>query len=739
MLPTVPKQLNVSAPTHRNQRTLIWLHQQDPAVNWSRWDGIVASLTDYDTWVNRQSKLVGLVHIDVPGKEEVDDFMTHLYEISQRIPMILLPQSILALKSQVFWSDNFDNLLNLNTVHEQYPFLKKEWDGSQEDAIAIFAIICRYHCLVDCVETRSSAIEYPLLALSKQTPPEAWLFLQYYIPSSKKRLLEIKECLKRNCASPYVDRIVLLNEKDYSGEWATFPGAEKIQQVVIKTRLTYADVLRYVNNHVPLGVYVMLCNADIYMGKSVLDLWKINMEDRLLALLRWDDFGTGPDKAAIFGPRADSQDTWIFLSDSVKHRMWDYKSFQFQLGQAGCDNAFAGWMLRQRFLLSNPALSFQTFHLHNSGVRTYKQADAIKADIYLNIAPTYLIDTKQEKVPTSPIEHLCNESVEFMVKSSSMSNEITYCTMLEKEGRYVWEPSVENYYFEPAIPVYTWNTGAGVTANGLVYDLSTVYTGKHVEDPRFNYWKNATVDIFTPLQTCLGTMLAIPFENTTVYEDPDMYVTYYLSRVIRLLNLYPDAHYWLPPAFVPFLEGISWNTRQGIVWNKDTACWANKVAGFLPGPSCSELGREDITGLRTILKWKSYPTGLVCSVFVDDVLTEDLAYTRILPFLLLHCRGWTMRTVRTYQDLQGSTMCIMHNPAHRTDTAKIWALPKKACVLEFQQELALHGECQHVAHVADLKSWVLLLSKGPVKDVQEQIVKQVDKWLKKNMDEVVLR
>jgi hypothetical protein len=225
------------------------------------------------------------------------------------------------------------------------------------------------------------------------------------------------------------------------------------------------------------------------MGASLSVLWRMDLKDRMLALLRWDDSADG-EEPVLFGPRADSQDTWILLSDSIKDKTWPYATFDFPLGQPGCDNAFAGHMLRNRISLSNPALTFQTFHLHNSNVRNYTKKDMIVSDLYINLVPTYLIDTKQEQVPKDKAPAICNELVTFEVKSSSISNEITYCTMLEKEGRYKWEPTVENHYFEPAIPVYRWKN-ACVTPNGLVYDPYTIYVGKHVEEDRFNYWKDA--------------------------------------------------------------------------------------------------------------------------------------------------------------------------------------------------------------------------------------------------------
>jgi len=40
--------------------------------------------------------------------------------------------------------------------------------------------------------------------------------------------------------------------------------------------------------------------------------------------------------------------------------------------------------------------------------------------------------------------------------------------------------------------------------------------------------------------------------------------------------------------------------------------------------------------------------------------------------------------------------------------------------------------------MCDFKSWVLLLSKGSVKDVQNQILSQLNKWLVKNASELII-
>ena len=741
----VPKLLNLTTSIVRDQRTLIWLQNQSNTVNWSKWAAVVCGVESYKSWSKRNAKIVGIVITDL---EHINTHFKDLFEISKNVSLMLLSQKILITKSQEFWSENFDNILNLDNVLDQYPFIETPWDNTLDDAVTIFGILCRYNRIVDCNPSLLRTTSNITFAKNIQ-PPQVWVFTQFFKHKDSSRYQEIKECLKRNCVNPYIDKVVLINEKDYSTEYKKILGSTrveqiinrvtKIQQVISGRRLAYADFLNYVHDHVPNGVFTILCNADIYFGDSLLDLWKINMADKMFGLLRWDvDDKCNEKTAKLFGPRADSQDSWVFLSDSIKSRTWDYQKFNFQLGQPGCDNAFAGHILRQKILLSNPALTFKSFHLHNTNIRNYDKKDAIRADIYINLAPTYIIDSKQVVAPpcgSAPLT-ISNELAAFEVKSSSMSNEITYCTMLEKAGRYKWEPSVENYYFEAAIPLYKWNKSC-VTPNGLVYDLYNIYTGKN-EEERFNYWTSAVVTPLTPLQK-RKKMFAIPFKNTDVFKHPDTYILNYLSRYARLIKSHPGTSFWIPYNFMEYLEYFEWSNQElsYVIFDENTACYAEEVVGFLPGPL--ELGIEDIQALRELYpSWVEKPCGKVCSVVIGSWLTQAFAEEEITQFLRDKelDEDWTIRFVSesdcaSYDSLIGASLCILVGGEAKTWT-KLWSLPKGCCVIEFQQELNISGEFQHLAHVAGFKSWVLLLSKGSVKDVQEQIVEQLQKWFNKN-------
>jgi hypothetical protein len=738
----VPKLLNLSTPIIRNQRTLIWLQNQSTTVNWSKWDIVVTSIESYKLWSTHTNKIVGII-ITEPS-ENTDSFLNELYQISKRVPLILLSQQILSLKSEEYWSENFDNVLNLNNITDQYPFIHQSWDGTINDAVAIFGLLFRYNRVVDCSPSQARLTIMPsnLTFHTGLQPNETWVFTQFFKHKDAKRFKEIKECLIKNCECPHIDKVVLINEKDYSDEYKKIKGAEKITQFISGRRLTYANFLQYVYDVVPMNVFTILCNADIYFGDSLLDLHKINMEDKMLGLLRWDVDTEGDAK--IFGPRADSQDTWIFLSNSIKARKWDYNKFNFQLGQAGCDNAFAGHILRNKFLISNPAVNFKTFHLHNTNIRNYDKKDYIRADVYINLAPTFIIDSKQETTPSGTPSMLSNELASFEVKSSSMSNEITYCTMLEKEGRYKWEPSVENNYFEAAIPLYKWKN-CSVTPNGLVYDLYNIYRGKYAEEDRFNYWSGANVDILTPLQK-RSKMLAIPFKNTDVFHHPDTYILNYMSRCARLLKTNPGASFWIPPQFADYLQYFEWGVEKldATFFDENTACYADEVIGFLPGPQTLELGSEDIQALRDLYpSWLEKPAGKICSVVLGQQITQKFAEDTISTFLLDKDEEWSIRYVResdyaSYDALLGASLCIFIG-GQKTQNfwSKLWALPTDCCVIEFQQELKIDGEFQHLAHIAGFKSWVLLLSKGNEKDVQEQVLEQLGKWFNKNGDELV--
>ena len=707
-----PQILELNTTTVKDERTLRWVSSH---IN-SRWDKVILA-SDYV----EQSGLVGIIWTTPFDKNEFNEKIDMFYPLN--IPLFLSPQ-VYRMKPAEFWEEYF-SIIQLGDL-SAYPFLD-QWDGTDEDAIVIFALLHRYHHIVPsqsfiALETRCKRRNLFNLKVIEKKEPECWLFTQFFRHASKKRTSELLTCLQKNLQCPYVDRVVLLVERDYAKEYVNIPLKEeerrKIKQVIIGKRLTYLDFLLYVQQHVPTNIYTILANADIYMGDSLLSLWSIRMENRVMALLRWDIV---KGVAEIFGPRADSQDTWILLSDSIHSRKWS-NSFHFQLGQPGCDNAFAGYLLQQRITLLNPALTFQTFHMHESSIRSYDPKDYIRAALYINLVPTYLIDTCQEKSPEEPDKRLSHALVGFEVKSSSMSNEITYCTMLEKQGRYLWEPMVENHYFQANVSVYAWKK-AGVTATGLVHQYDRIFIG---EDDTF--WKNSTFHRFTP-HVKARQFLAIPFSDTSVFTDLSAYLLYYVSRCLRLLELYPSAYFWIPK---PFLEAVSsfpnFPISQGIEWNEDIACWADEVVGYVP--SRIELSSEEIGLLR--VKMPLYENKSVKRIvfLLDSIINAHWVdtFTFIESAITSDYEIICISSVHEYDKLYGASHFVFFS---NNKVIPLWALPVGAHILEFQMELDLSGEVQHLAHICGLNSQIELLFRASLLDLQTQMKDCFLVWINK--------
>jgi hypothetical protein len=628
-----------------------------------------------------------------------DENHSLLYELSQKVKVLFLTDKIIQQKSTEYWNDNFNNLINISEAHTIYPYIGHVFNNTIQDALSISAMIMRYNRIVffdkfceltterkDVLMMHHISIEY------NKEPEQCILVLQYFKHSNNMRLRELRECLVHNCENSFIDRIIMLTEKDYSSEWAKIKGREKIEQVVIGKRLTYYDFLNYVKKSVSDNCFTILANADIYFDKTLEYLWKIKMDNKMMALLRWDVQPNRDDEPVLFGPRSDSQDCWILHSDSIKKRDWDSSIFSYDLGHPGCDNKFICDMMRSKFLVSNPALSIKSYHIHTSNVRNYTFKDDIKSDFYVFIDPSHITNMKQNKTPNGKPEYLTNDTVEFQVKSSSISNAITYSTLLEKEGRFKWEADIDNYYFDK-IPLYNWKNSC-VTYNGLVYDLWNIYVGNFADDAEvdtYKYWNSVDINIFSQLQYC-KKMLAIPFNGIEYLKKPNTYTLFYLARALRLLKAYPDSYFWCTKGFDKLFNilGLGDCKFNTLTFGDVNAVYADEVVGLLPGPY--ELGREDVDSLREkYTKWIAEPTSKKCVIIKNNMIHNNTIQniSRILG------EEWECNVVESianadYEEYCGASLCIYFGgKGKRDEWSKIWTLPKGCCLIEFQRESIL--------------------------------------------------
>lgn len=222
-----------------------------------------------------------------------------------------------------------------------------------------------------------------------------YVIYQYFIPLSDRRAIEYKYCLNQNVSNPYIHHIYLLNEKIYS---TTELGvkSDKITQINLNRRLSYKDVFEFVQSQ-NLNGYIVFMNADIFVNDTIqlLKKTRIHEEKIMLALLRYDMISNTQVK--IFGPRPDSQDTWIFHSNFIPSEK-ERRVFNFNFGKPGCDNKFTYLCRILGYNVINCPDKIKTIHVHMSKERNYTAKDIIETP-HFDIEPTGFnsISSKLEK------------------------------------------------------------------------------------------------------------------------------------------------------------------------------------------------------------------------------------------------------------------------------------------------------------------------------------------------------
>jgi hypothetical protein len=131
---------------------------------------------------------------------------------------------------------------------------------------------------------------------------KTFLFSQFFIHKNEERNKEIRFCLLTNVLNPYVSKIYLINERQYSfEEMGITRDFDKIVQIITGRRLCYSDVIRQVEL---LGIvgYVVLHNIDIFFDETLNLLGTTEMDKKkiVMAQLRWEYEGS-PSKIKIFG------------------------------------------------------------------------------------------------------------------------------------------------------------------------------------------------------------------------------------------------------------------------------------------------------------------------------------------------------------------------------------------------------------------------------------------------------
>jgi hypothetical protein len=234
------------------------------------------------------------------------------------------------------------------------------------------------------------------------------LILQFYIDKDSTHQAEIKFALKKNVKNPHITSIVLLNERIYTDKelGVTSP---KIKQVVIHSRITYADFLQY-----KIDGYKVLMNADIFVDNTIKNIRTsdIHLEKKMFALLRYE-YNDGDPKICCrpnkTTGREDSQDTWIVHSThSFTKKELDV--FNIQLGVPGCDNKITYLFKIIGYEIYNDPEYIKTYHCHANN--SHKYTGFINQP-YCHIFPPGTIEH------SSPIQQISDTSISLYSFSKS--------------------------------------------------------------------------------------------------------------------------------------------------------------------------------------------------------------------------------------------------------------------------------------------------------------------------------
>ena len=710
--------ISMDTPVSRDRKTLVWLDappEGHPNL-WSRFDIGTTSVEA------AQLLAAAGFHVEVViclgAEEKTAEWLLTSAAAETRI--IVVPKTLIKYIGYAkLVSIGLKNMMCLDELSGLYPFIGDTWDGTANDAKVMLALILHF------------SKTYPVEPLSRRTyslklgptlvqPQPLWLVTQYYRPAKVQRRQEIDLCLKKNIACKFIDRVVLLNESEYfaspsQGEFAS----EKIEEIVIKKRLTYAEVIRWIYEKAPADILVTFANADIYFDDASLRLlWSTDLQDvpKFLALLRWDDV---PGKQPVlFGPRADSQDAWFISSTAVKAVQWDWSALDFPFGKGGCDNAITVEMFKKRFLVSNPAMTLKTYHVHSSGVRTYDPRDIVDKPAYLHIEPTGLHDMR-------PIVNL--ETVGTLVKMTAapftrrISGPLTdlqrrtFCAMINRkfeskihllpDGDNTWAPSPTNLY--KLKDVFQ-------TKEGLVYTYDSILLGKSTASKRA--WSTCQLSTLSTSIKVGNTVIApLPSE---IMADRGRYTLEYLSKVflMRELNGGTCDGFWCTKEkeMVEILHLFSWPKKQipvlahdeGQAWCEEGLVW--------PYQDTFEtfVSMEEVNALRAAvaLGWKEvadvdYYVAVVDGTWITEEIVEKLEGRARIKCI------WPGRTsLEVYiRTLIGAKGLVVFDRAY---TSWVWALPRGAEVWEIQSEMDPSFACLHASGAAGLDHKLVIVPKG---------------------------
>jgi hypothetical protein len=675
---------------HKNAKTLVWL-DTDAEMDGYRWD---VGTSNLDAWYYaKESNIPVKVVILMGDLDAAEEWLVS--GLWKTCTMVAASSAVLdKIGMTKLASLGISNMICLEEMANVYPYLETPWDGTEMDARALVSVILHYTRSFP-VTTSRSTTEFGLTCSNvMETPPQCVLITQYYKPSNPRRAKEVDTCLRKNVDCRYIDKIILLGEKIYDLPVAS----DKIEQHVIGERLRFNIVIKWIYDHVNPNTHVVIANSDIYMDHTLGILWSINTENVFFSLLRWDDADNPSAPPKMFGPRSDSQDTWIVNAKSVKERKWDWSTIDFPFGKGGCDNAFTIEMFRQKFLVVNPALNLVTHHVHNSGIRNYDPADIVEKPVLMYVHPSGVHDLRPVLAfNQKPIHTYMVEKIPLHLNGSYTSNQYATCMKMLSKAEVDTPPAYK-------APIYEFSN-VFQTASGLLRTHTDILIGPSKKSN--SIWAEAELSVTA---ACVAVDVAlVAYLSDEMAADPVKYMYYYLGKIIALHKLSGGVGEWLASEnMVETMHLFSWNKEEMplISRNKHYETWCRKAYAWLPQEN-DAITRVEVEGLRTMLNggWQrtiDAKKRYVCVIddhWVTEAFTEGLEASAAVSCL------YPSTSVSTAVSLlRGASDVVIFGRKNTISRwGLFWALPEDARVHEIQLEIEPSLDIYSMCQVAELK------------------------------------
>jgi len=743
----------------KTNRSLIWLRAGLTGQQWSRWTILITE----DDPITQKPDIVFLTNS--PTEELKAKWRQWLQTATNESFIIATPQWLEALKLNAATNPS---LLATTELYQRYPFLPDLKESEPKDKwLLSIAQLMRFNIFYSplALDNKDNIFKgtvktIPQDASSDTYIPKIWLIQQYFTAAKPQRAKEIQVCLEKNVACQSIDKIVLLNEKIYDDAPAL--KSPKVQQVNINKRLTYYDVLTYIKTSVPKDTIVVFSNSDIYLDDTIRQLYGVDLNQKFLALLRYDVPDKPKDEPQLFGPRADSQDTWIVWSSSIDFEVTQ-ADFGFNFGVPGCDNAITVAFLKKKFIVGNPAYSIKTYHIHNSNIRTYNTSDVLDKPIFLYVEPNgfqdyqVIKDLTKFRAPTwlKTNPRTFNRPIKYVDKTTAE----TICNMMTRNNDnpkincYSYNVNSANTFnkaYEPAdnqLYKFTNKDDAVFTMPaGIVCDYTNLYVSEH---PTWkDEWTKAPLTILTNT-VHVPSMAAVHFP-AEIANSASQWFLRYLPNVIRIhqhTNEAPEFVASIHPDTQRALSMLNWPTKNPITltpYLQDSQYVSETVYALTP-PSFQEVPAENIDLLRSMLP-KQEPNTMPMAVIVaerkgDEIMSQDFCNQLIKNVFHRKDRGqWSAvivdantPTESRLLSLMTADLVIAQSESEWDAMDWCWLMQPNKTIIEVMPDTKPRGDHIHIAGASNLNYILLGVKREPLPYQRQHIIEDMEKVMNNEM------